>query len=446
METCSWVRPGIGVAILSELNAAQQTLSKAREQAIRNNYPYFNIITSTPNGSYGVGEWFYKRWNGSVESDNLFDFNEEKNKEEWTTKLNIDQEVKRSDKNTFVRVKYHWSEDPNKDQQWYQEQCQELDDERKINQELDLVFVGSSNCIFSDKMLNSFKSTQRIKQLVTPNGATLEIFGQIDPTDYYIIGCDTAESMDGAFCAIEVFGFREFNQLAELQNRYGQYHAFASDIDFIFQWLYKLVGGRIILSVENNTIGKAPIEILRFNTDPAIKKDPNFNYDPFLYKDQYPNEKFKPENKKSTKDINTYGIKTTGLSKQHMIGCLIEALTENPDGVKSQLLINQLGTIERTQSGTIRSSGYTDIFMSACFCAYTRNKKAIEIMPLLNRTSEELNTEMFNNIKTIASLSDPKQLDKVPADQGVLVLGEEMPYSDLTPDDDIHSFFPMFDS
>jgi hypothetical protein len=40
---------GERIAIFLEQNAAQQTLATATEQAIKNEFPYFQLITSTPN-------------------------------------------------------------------------------------------------------------------------------------------------------------------------------------------------------------------------------------------------------------------------------------------------------------------------------------------------------------------------------------------------------------
>lgn len=126
-------------AFISHMNkiysAAQPTLSKARDQAMKNGYPFFQLITSTPNGVYGDGEWFHKRYMNSIESDELFVTNEN-GFEEWNKDVNIPLKLQDISKNSFIRVSYHWSEDPYKSEEWYNEQVRELDDERKVNQEL----------------------------------------------------------------------------------------------------------------------------------------------------------------------------------------------------------------------------------------------------------------------------------------------------------------------
>ena len=358
--------------------SAQSTLSKAREQAKKLGRPTFTLITSTPNGTIGVGQWFYNRYVNAIDSNLLFD----PNTGMWLPDIDKNKIINESNSNRYIKIKYHWSEDPTKTQKWYEDQCAEIADQRTINQELDLVFIGSTNCVFTDEILATFKSTNIVSKVLTPNLATLEIFiDQLDPNDYYLIGCDTAESLLGNYCVIEIYSFKDFHQIAELQFKYGSYTKFGQDIDFVFRWLMKKINNNIqniILCNENNSIGRAPIEYL-FNN---IK---DINYELYMYKD-------------NGKDL---GIKTTGMSKSLMVGCFMQELNENPNIVKSQKLIDQLSGIEKTNSGTFKSHGYDDLFMASCFCALTRSKKYMEIGPLLNSDSKK---DIQNHYKSIAAL------------------------------------------
>lgn len=379
--------------------SAHQTLVKARSQAEDNNYPWFIFVTSTPNGTVGDGEWFYKRWSGAADSDQLFiesNINDH-NIENWNPNIDVEKAVYNS-RNTFVRVKYHWSEDPTKDENWYEEQVKELDDIRTVNQELDLIFVGSKNCIFTDDFLSSLKSVDVKHQQVFSNPVfNLDFFvnpNEIDRNDWLIISADTSQGIEAsAYCAIEVFGFRDFDQIAEIQYRPGSYTDFGTSIHQVFQYFYKIMGERIILVVENNTIGQAPIEVL---LHPPIADQ--FSYSPFLFKDR---------NKKGNYE-DLPGVKTTGLTKPLMVGCLIEYVKDNPEGIKSRQLINQFSSIERKAGGGIKATGYSDLFMASCFAAYVRSEKALEILPLIKFSNQEIQDNFMGNIKTIAGLSDPK--------------------------------------
>lgn len=403
--------------------SAQQTLSKAREQAIKNNYPYFQLITSTPNGTFGIGQWFYRRWMNGVESDSLFASNGD-NDEKWDNSKNISSIVNDSSKNSFIRVKYHWSEDPSKDEQWYIQQCQELDDERQINQELDLKFVGTSNSLFSDTILSKFKGKQPVKHEMTPNGANFYIFedeNELNSNDYYLVGVDTAESLEGAYCSIEIFSFKDFHQIAEVNHKYGSYTNFSNDIHYVFQWLFSVVGHNIILCNENNSIGRAPIENLLNRTD--------FNYFDYFYVEN------DDENKRKKEE---FGIKTTGMSKPLMVGCFIESVKGNENCIKSQELINQISAIEKTSTGNIKSNHYSDLFMGACFCAYVRNKTAIEILPLIEG-GNKVNSTPSEQAKMVSSLNDVKKdINNDAEESGEIVFNDSDDWND-----DINIYLPV---
>jgi hypothetical protein len=400
--------------------SAQQTLSKAREQAQKHNYPYFIFVTSTPNGIYGDGEWFYRRYTNSISSDELFEPTDN-GYEQWRQNINISEKLKDLSKNSFIGVKYHWSEDPTKDDAWYQAQCRELDDERLINQELDLIFVGSSKCIFSDNTLSAFKEKKYTIINLPKSQVDMRLFEeQIDPLDYYLIGVDSASSTKGAYDSIEIFGFKNFNQIAEINIKLGSLTKYGELVDQVFQWLYKIVGNRIILCIENNSIGKAVIEHLMYHPE-----DEKFNYLPFL---------FKPEGSKE------YGINTNTKTKELMIACLYQEIKDNPSIVKSETLIAQLSTIERSNSGTVSSKSYSDLFMATCFCAYVRKLKNLEIMPLLEYSSEDLNKQFLEDISITAKYSDPKT--KIKEDQ--LKESSLINNENKTVDSDIAMLMPIF--
>ena len=370
--------------MLKIYGSAQQTLSKAREQARKNNYPFFQLVTSTPNGVYGDGEWFYKRYTNGIDSDQLFEFDDENKFELWKDPRLVSTQMNDMTKNSFIRVRYHWREDITKDEAWYTTQCRELDDERLINQELDLVFVGSTSCVFSDKILSEFQKEDVIATI--PAGTTeLEVFTNIDPTDYYLIGVDSASSIKGAYDAIEIFSFANFIQVAELQVKLGSLTKYSDLVAEVFQWLYQIVGNRIILCIENNSIGKAVIEGL-------LNKD--FNYSLFIYDD----------------NDNDRGINTNTKTKELQFARFYQYVRENPECINSETLIAQLATIERTNSGLIKSKTYSDLFMAACFCAYVRAKKSLDILPLLGETSLENTKKQSKELIDQMRLNNVKQL------------------------------------
>ena len=182
----------------------------------------------------------------------------------------------------------------------------------------------------------------------------------------------------------------------------------------------------------------APIEYLQqfANADKLNTKEYIY-YNDYLYR-----EKVKDEMK------DKYGVQTTGLSKPLMVGCLLQFVNEDPKCVKSQDLIDQFSSIEKTTSGTIKSTGYSDLFMAACFCALVRNKMAMEILPLIESKSSKLQgTQFVDNyaqVLNIVNSNKPNQSDY--SDEEVIYSSSiEALYGHDEMEEDT-SFIPFFSS
>jgi hypothetical protein len=196
-------------------------------------------------------------------------------------------------------------------------------------------------------------------------------------------------SMTAAYCAIEVFSFKEFKQIAELKKRFPMYFDFGETIHQVFQWLYDQVGGRIILNIENNSIGRTPIEYL-------LKHITSFNYEPYLY----------------MHDGKTYGTKTSSKEmKALMFGLVQENINQFKNIIKSEELIDEFSSIIQTSVGTIKpqEGTFSDLAMATCFCAIARKFKLLEILPLIEKTNVEIEDELLDRINYITNAMDLKQ-------------------------------------
>ena len=237
---------------------------------------------------------------------------------------------------------------------WYEQQKKELNfNTRQINQELDLLFVGGTDCIFDDETLQRFIYVNRSAAIDLKNQTKLDLYyseKDFNPKDYYLIGVDTASSIKGAFNAIEIFSYKDFIQVAEMNIRLGSLTKYGEVVDDIFKWLHKIVGQRILLCIENNSIGKAIVEHLLYHV-----KD--FNYIPHIYKDLKKSEI--PGQSIDMQD-HEYGIGTNKNTKELMVSLLYDLLKEEPNRLKSQDLIAQMSSIQRSNRGIIKSSGYSD--------------------------------------------------------------------------------------
>jgi hypothetical protein len=167
----------------------------------------------------------------------------------------------------------------------------------------------------------------------------------------------------------------------------------------------------------------APIEYLQQFANKDITDENNIvDYNNYLYRDE-------------VKDImkDKYGVQTTGLSKPFMVGCLTQFVGENPKVIISSNLIDQFSSIEKTSSGNIKSTGYSDLFMAACFCALVRNKKAMEILPLIETKSVNIQGQQFldqyTQILNIGSIHQKSFGEKISKDTTVNYSDEEILYT-----------------
>lgn len=381
--------------------AAQPTLGTARQQAEKHGYPYWILMTSTPNGSQGTGGFFYDYWQKAIDSDELFEVNKKYTEEGQINQNyvyenfinNSDDVVNNPNSNSFIRIKYHWSEDIRKSQKWYEEQCKELNfNTRKIGQELDLEFVGTQFNPFNDDTLKKLQeAVQKPKgYLDLPHLSRLKLFKNITPDDYYIVGVDTASAIEGCYSAIQVFSFKNFEQVGELAIRVGSLNKYSEIVIEACNQIKNMCDNRLIIAIENNSIGKSIVEDV-MDTD-------------LIYNLYYERDKLK------NGVITEYGISTNARTKPIMVSELYKFVTEGPEYFYSSDLIDQLHAIERNNAGQISSNSFTDLFMAACFCAYVRKMKELEIMPQITQSNDENEQKHFDVIKNIFEMTSCKNM------------------------------------
>lgn len=349
------------------------------------------LITSTPNGTVGEGEWFYDMYQYAVDSDLLFD---EKN-------IVIEEAagiIDNPERNGFARVKFHWSADPEKDDKWYAEQCRDLNFNRRlINQELDLLFVGSTTCIFDDDYLAKLKSVPPTYRIQLPHATTFYVYSEaFNANDYLLIGVDTAKSLVGDYSAIEVFSYSNFTQIGEFFGKLGSLTKYSEVLKELIKQLSVIMNGKLILCIENNSIGSAIIENLENDTD--------FDYIQYVYSPIHMNRSNKAGQIVITPKIGAeLGINTNVKSKSIMVSALYDYLTADPTSIKSSDFIAQLNVIERKANGSIscQYGKHDDLFMAAALCAYVRRVSTLEYEPLIG-------TNLYNYQEQISTTRDVK--------------------------------------
>ena len=326
---------------------------------MKNGYPSKIIMTTTPNGA---GEnFFYKMWSNAWEYDEIWDFENERTLE------NAGKIVNSSDtKNNFSKIKIHWSE-TGKDEEWYQQQVKELNfNTRKINQELNLVFLGSATTIFSDEVLSQFEVKQSVYKMDIKYGNYFNLLEDIreileeNPDEVFILGVDTAVSNAASsdYSAMVLTRGSTGEEIGEWHGKITVLKRYAVILKKLIRSLienYSLDEDNLKVIIERNSIGLAILEDLLY--------DDNFDYGPFL---------FRTEIRKGEK---APGIATKKDTRETMFDLLLSLINENPSVAKGIILQEELRNLEQKSSGRIEASKGThdDVIMSYNFTLFVRN-------------------------------------------------------------------------
>ncbi len=341
----------------------QPSVSTARMHAKKNGYPTCIIMVSTPNGA-GENQ-FYQILQNSVRIDDIYDFENKKMFDDYIKEF--DQEFK----NSYVSVTIHWSE-TQRDDEWYKQQCMDLNfNKRRINQELDLAFLGSSTSIFSDDVISKLIVKKSIHDIQLPSGHHFKMFGEIDPNEIYLLGCDSSASTGASsdFSAISLVHARTGQEVGVWKGKFSVVKKLSQLLKVTVKALNKLYGldgDNLRVVIERNSFGKGVVEELVFN-DPL---QDDFDYESYVWQDQYKDGEY------------VYGFWTGNAGKMgagrrdQMFSELMNHVNGYPELIHSNELIGDLRDLEQKASGRIEAGrgAHDDVVMSYNFCLFVRKQ------------------------------------------------------------------------
>lgn len=372
--------------------AVQPVYSAAKIFAKKNGYPYGVIFTSTPNGA--GDNFFYNIYQNSIKFDDIYNYETKSMYPDYKKQFDL------ADKNDFISVVLHWSEF--RTQEWYQQQRKELNfDIKKINQELDLAFLGSATCIFSDEVIARLYAKKRIDRIKLNFGHEFDLFKEIDPKKKYILGVDTAMSTGSTsdYSAIVLTEAETGDPIGEWHGRFSVVKRFAQLVKVLIQSLkvwYGLNSRSLIVSIERNSIGKEVVEELVYD-------ESDFDYEEYLFSELVGGEK--------VLGIFTSNSGKMGQGKRdQMFQLLVNHVNERPNTIHGKLIIDECRNLEQKTNGRIEASKnqHDDVVMAWNFCLYTR-KVLIESGQLFipgvsrnNRSSME--SSVINSILSTGNL------------------------------------------
>ncbi len=344
-------------------SAMQPALATARMHAKSNGYPSCIIMVSTPNGA--GNNTFYRILQNSVKIEDIYDFEENKMFDDYL------KEFDREECNGYVSVTIHWSE-TQRDEEWYKQQCMDLNfNQRRINQELDLAFLGSSTSIFSDDVIQKLITKKSIHDMQLPGGHHFKLFGEIDPNELYLLGCDSSASTGASsdFSSISLTHARTGQEVGVWKGKFAVVKKLSQLLKMVVKGLttlYSLNSDTLRVIIERNSFGKGVVEELVFN-DPAID---DFDYESYVWQDQYKDGEY------------VYGFWTGNAGKMgsgrrdQMFSELMNHVNGYPELIHSNELIGDIRDLVQLPSGRIEAGkgAHDDVVMAYNFCLYVRRQ------------------------------------------------------------------------
>ena len=300
-------------------------LSTNQKQARDAGVPFGTVLLSTPNKSVGVGKWFFDKYQKASASDR-------------------DEELD----SIFKCHTIHWRNIPElaNDPDWYKTQCRLFDnDQKKIQQELELKFLGGEGTFFPEDIVIKLQDlTMEPIQKYKLFGGEVWIFENPVPEKMYLIGVDTAPEHGHDKSAITIWDHENLNQVWEYQSK-------CSVIDFTNVVKVAISQYPCIAVIESNSYGNQVVEEVN-----------NSEYCVSLYKEKRGPNMILP------------GLQTTSKTRPLMIDALYSYVCQFPECVKSKRLALELvGLVEKTSGRVEADEGcYDDLALSAALAFYVR--------------------------------------------------------------------------
>ena len=329
-------------------------LSTNQMHARKNNVPYGTVVLSTPNKTVGVGKWFFDRYTNSINGDGIM--------------------------KPFI---IHWQDvdELANDPLWYKTQCELFEnDPKKIQQELELKFLGSVGSFFGEEIIEKLQdcSFDPIERLKIFNGEIWK-FAEPIPNRFYISGVDTAPEHGSDKSAIAIFDYQTMEQVWEYQGK-------CKVLDFVKVVQVACAQYPGLCVIESNSYGNQVVEHMN-----------NSEFSTMLYKE------------KRGKNVILPGLSTNSKTRPLMIDSLYSYVTEFTEIVKSKRLALELVGLVTKPSGRIEADNecHDDLGISMALVCYVRKYDP----PLLIDTS--VSTLVQREFTNILNMNDDISLTNI---------------------------------
>jgi hypothetical protein len=333
-------------------------VSKAGTTAKKNGVPNGVILSTTPNGA---GEnWFYKNWASAWPVEELWDENRNRLYSDYE-----DKQKTSKDRNNFIKMAIHWSE-TNKTDDWFQDQVKALNfNMRKVNQEINLIFLGSTSAIFPDEILETFTPPKKVLEIQMAYGEKFKLYEELDPDKQYILGVDNAASTAATsdYSAIVLTEAETGKEVGEYKGKFSVIKRYAGVVKSLLLQLsniHCLTPDNLKVVIERNSFGIGVIEEVIFGEAPDNWK---YEYDMFLYHSLIRGERVP-------------GLMTNKSNREQMFNLLLSIVNTTPGVAQGGLLQEELRNLEQKSNGRIEAASgmHDDIVMAYNFTLFVRQE------------------------------------------------------------------------
>jgi len=308
--------------------------SKAQAAAAKKGIPFGTVLISTPNKTNGTGKFYFQAWSDAVKGDNL-----------------------------FTPEQIHWSEIEEfaNDPEWYIKQCKILQNNpKKIAQELELKFVGDESSLFSEETQEALQECgedpiRKIDAGPHANGATINLFEELDRRKFYLIGVDSASAAGTDYSTIEVMHVGTMNQVAEFRGKL-EPKKFAE----VVKKVANLMPNHLIVVENSGGYGLTVLNELQF--------DDTGGYN--LFGEQRVSKATK---RRSSSNQFVYGLSTNAKTRPLILDALYTYATDFTECIKSKELALELLALTSKKNKIEADVGFNDdLCMAMGFILYVR--------------------------------------------------------------------------
>ena len=392
-------------AFINKVDDAWTSISPAlgmeQKTARQNDVPYGTALISTPNKKTGKGEFYYREW---VRASN--------------------------GESDFVPMVIHWSEMKRCTREWYDHQCKELGNPKKIAQELDLKFVGDDDSIWPEEIqtkLNEISDDYtnhnlkgKVPLTTYLKNSFMEVYvDNIDQESFYFIGVDIAGAAGSDYSAIQVIDFYTDEQVAE-------YRAKIEPIKFsgVVKEVARLFPHNII--IVENTSGYADTVLSQLIYD----KEQTYN----IYGE------YRETGENMAKKVRfVEGLSNNRGSRKLIMESMYNQVVDNTNKIKSKKLALELLSLVEKRDKILADTGlHDDLVLAYAFPFYVKNydkqfykemirehgeqfrKNIGDDVEKKPRGFERMDNVVFNFITDINSQStQSEEMEKLPDDMKI---------------------------